>query len=98
MALILFLLLIAGIIIYYLNGKVEDDKLIKSNYIWKERIRSLEDLIEHLESKVDELRRKGMLEEINKNEEKIKAYSDEIKKLNTCICNNEKYLKEKGRI
>lgn len=98
MALLIFLLIIAGIIIYKLNDKVEDDKVIKSNYLWKDRIQTLEGIIEHLEKNEVELKENGMDKEINRNKERIENYKDEILKLSNSIYNNEKYLKGKGRI
>ncbi|NHM05458.1 hypothetical protein [Flavobacterium celericrescens] len=98
MVLLFFLLIVAIIIIYKLNDKVEDDKVIKSNYSWKEEILSLKESIQNLESRENELRQKNMIDEINRNKEKIKEYRNKIIKLDTYIYNNEKYLKEKGRI
>ena len=98
MALLIFLLIIAGIIIYKLNDKVEDDKVIKSNYFWKDRIQTLEGIIEHLEKKEVELQENGKYKEINRYRDEIENYKDEILKLSNSIYNNEKYLKGKGRI
>ena len=98
MALLIFLLIIAGIIIYKLNDKVEDDKVIKSNYLWKDRIQTLEGIIEHLEKKEIELQENGKYKEINRYRDEIENYKDEILKLSNNIYNNEKYLKGKGRI
>lgn len=98
MALLIFLLIIASIIIYKLNDKVEDDKVIKSNYLWKDRIQTLEGIIEHLEKKEVELQENGKYKEINRYRDEIENYKDEILKLSNSIYNNEKYLKGKGRI
>ncbi|MQP53277.1 MULTISPECIES: hypothetical protein [unclassified Flavobacterium] len=98
MVLLFFLLIVAIIIIYKLNDKVEDDKVIKSNYSWKEEILSLKESIQNLESRENELLQKNMIDEISRNKEKIKEYRNKIIKLDTYIYNNEKYLKEKGRI
>ncbi len=98
MVLLFFLLLIAGVIIYKLNDKVQDDKVIKSNFSWKEKINSLEKLIKFIESEEDELKKKGLEYSIKENQEDIKKYKNEILKLKEHIYNNELYLRDKGRI
>lgn len=95
---LIILLIIAGVIIYKLNDKTEDDKLISSNYSWKDEIRKLRGIIEYLESQEDKLMANGKLDEIARNKERIKSYRERISKLQGYIYNNEKYLKKKGRI
>tara|TARA_Y100000815_G_C13205257_1_gene448354 strand:+ start:587 stop:886 length:300 start_codon:yes stop_codon:yes gene_type:complete len=95
---LILLLIIAGVIIYKLNDRTEDDKVIRSNYSWKDKIRELRGIIEYLESKEDKLIENGKFDEIAKNKESIKSYREEITKLQGYIYNNEKYLKKKGRI
>jgi hypothetical protein len=92
------LLIIAGIIIYKLNDSAEDDKLIKSNYSWKERIHTLEDLIKYVDSEEEkELSEREIANGNRTNQERIKSYTEEIIKLKQYISNNEQYLKEKGK-
>jgi uncharacterized protein YaaR (DUF327 family) len=95
--LLIFLLVIAGIIIYKLNDNADDDKIIKSNYMWKEKISKLKSLIEQIESKENELSQKGTIIDINSNKEDIKNYKEEIIRLQENIYRNEQYLKEKGK-
>ena len=97
-AFLIILLLIAGIVIYKLNEKVEDDKVIKSNYSWKEKIRSNEGIIKYLESEQKNLLKNGTPAEVAKNREDIESYREEIRKLYGYIRTNEEYLKERGRI
>ena len=95
---LIFLLIVGGIIIYKLNDKVEDDKIIKSNYVWKEKIDKLKSIIKHIESKEEELEKKGMTQVIIANKKEIDSYKKEISKLRESIYKNEQYLKEKVRI
>lgn len=95
---LILLLVVAVVIIYKLNETVEDDKVIKSNFSWKERIVELKSIIEYLESQEEQLERDNMTDEINKNRERIKSYGVEILKLQASISNNNLYLKDKGKL
>ncbi len=95
---LIVLLVIAVVIIYKLNENVEDDKLIKSNYKWKERIETLNEAIEKLSNKEErELSEREIANGLQTNQEKVKSYTEEIIKLRQYISNNELYLKEKGK-
>lgn len=93
-----FFLLIAGITIYKLNKKVEEDKLIKSNYSWKERIQTLKNLIKYVENQQEKkLSEREIANGVKTKEEQIKSYIEEITKLQDYISTNEQYLRKKNK-
>lgn len=96
---LIFLLIIAGVIIYKLNDNVNDDKLIKSNYSWKEEIQTLQRLIKNLENQEEKvLSERQIANGVKYNHQEIISYTERIIKLQQYISNNEQYLKEKGKL
>jgi hypothetical protein len=91
-----FFLLIAGITIYNLNETVKVDKIIKSNYSFKERIQTLEGLIEYTERQEEkELSEREIANGVKTKQEQIISFKEEIVRLHASISWNEKILREK---